>query len=247
MPTALPAASAFTGTGVTEGGFKTAQTAQREFLAGLFGADGTQATALATLGALLNGISNKAAAYTVVGADRGKVFNCTGTWTLNVTAAATLGAGFAFAAKNSGSGVITIDPNGTELIDGAGTIALAEGASCLIICNGTALTSVAKAAALTSAAIVAALGYTPAVNTHTHSAVYVSVDHGHNAVGSFCLARKFSAAAAGTTYAGSALFAGGMFDSNGVWMGDGSVALTGTWRALGTATASCVTLFQRIA
>jgi hypothetical protein len=48
--TALPAAVDFTGGGVTEGGFKTAMTTLRAYLNDLFGADGTPATARATLG-----------------------------------------------------------------------------------------------------------------------------------------------------------------------------------------------------
>jgi uncharacterized protein (UPF0333 family) len=50
MP-ALPPASDFTGSAVTEGQFKTAMTGLRSFLNDLFGADGTKSTALATLGA----------------------------------------------------------------------------------------------------------------------------------------------------------------------------------------------------
>lgn len=48
---ALPASVDFTGSAVTEGGFKTAITSLRDYLAGLLGTDGTTATALSTLGA----------------------------------------------------------------------------------------------------------------------------------------------------------------------------------------------------
>ena len=48
--TALPAATAFTGSGVTEGAFKTAMTDQRAFLSELLGADGVPSTARAALG-----------------------------------------------------------------------------------------------------------------------------------------------------------------------------------------------------
>lgn len=51
MPTALPAATDFTGAAVTEGGFKTALTSLRTYLAELLGTDGSVATALGTLGA----------------------------------------------------------------------------------------------------------------------------------------------------------------------------------------------------
>ena len=50
MPTALPAATAFTGASVTEGAFKTAITDQRAFLADLLGTDGVPATAREALG-----------------------------------------------------------------------------------------------------------------------------------------------------------------------------------------------------
>lgn len=47
----LPASTGFTEATVTEGQFKSAITDLREYLAGLFGVDGTKATALGTLGA----------------------------------------------------------------------------------------------------------------------------------------------------------------------------------------------------
>lgn len=50
MPTALPAATDYTGASVTQGGKKTFMTAVRTFLAELLGTDGAKATALATLG-----------------------------------------------------------------------------------------------------------------------------------------------------------------------------------------------------
>ena len=85
--TALPASSDFTGSSVTEGQFKTALTGLRDFLSGLLGADGLTATALASLGAMAAAIVAKTAAYTVVVGDRGKVLDCSGTWTLSLTAA----------------------------------------------------------------------------------------------------------------------------------------------------------------
>jgi len=136
MP-ALPASSSFTGSTVTEAQFKQAITDQREFLASLLGADGAIATALATMGALVSGVLTKTAAYTVVAADRGRLIDCSGTWTLSLSAAATLGSGFAFAVCNSGSGTITIDPYASETIDGTSTITLAPGSSCLCVSTGT--------------------------------------------------------------------------------------------------------------
>jgi len=136
--TALPAASDWTGSSVTEGGFKTAQTSLRDYLSGLLDTTGTTAAALTKLGAVFNDTLAKTAAYTVVAADKGKVIDATtGTWTLTLTAAATLGDGFAFVIKNSGTGVITIDPNLTETIDDATTLAISAGQMSIVYCTGT--------------------------------------------------------------------------------------------------------------
>ena len=143
--TALPASTDFTGAAVTEAGFKTAITGQRDFLSGLFGTDGTVATALDTLGALCGGWVSKSAAYTVVAADRGTMIDyASGTYTLTLTAAATLGAGFSFAVRNTGTGVITVDPNLKELIDGASTITLEEGGACIVVCTGSAWRTIGR-------------------------------------------------------------------------------------------------------
>lgn len=140
MP-ALPVSSDFTGSGVTEGQFKTAITALRDFLSGLLGADGLSATALATLGAFGAGYVAKTAAYTVVAGDKGKVIDASGTWTLGLPAAATAGAGFTVVVRNGGAGVITVDPNAAELVNGAATAVLAAGQTILLACTGAAWVS----------------------------------------------------------------------------------------------------------
>jgi len=150
MPTPLPVSTDFAGSAVTEGGFKTAISNQRAFLAGLLGTTGGVDAALATLGALGGQSAAKTTAYTVVAADRGKVIDCNGTFTLTLTAAATLGAGFSFIVVNTGSGTITIDPNASELINGAATETVTAGNWAIVTCNGTSfrsLESVAPAAA----------------------------------------------------------------------------------------------------
>ena len=78
----------------------------------------------------------KSANYTVVAADRGIYLDCTGTITLALTASATLGNGFLFMVRNSGVGIVTIDPNAAETIDGASTIALAANDGATILCDG---------------------------------------------------------------------------------------------------------------
>lgn len=113
--------------------------------------DANQAAALATLGAVFNTVVAQAAAYTVAVGDRGKLFDCSGTFTLTLTAAATLGGGFAFAVRNSGTGTITVDPNATETIDGAATIALAAGESTIVVCDGAAFRTVGRSGAVNGA------------------------------------------------------------------------------------------------
>jgi hypothetical protein len=86
-------------------------------------------------------ISGKTGAYTVVAGDLGAVINCTAnTFTVSLTAAATLGAGFhcwVWNTSNTSSHVITISPGGTETIDGATTLLLRRGEGCQIVCDGT--------------------------------------------------------------------------------------------------------------
>lgn len=83
-------------------------------------------------------IDNKTGAYTVVAGDLGKIINCTsGTFTVSLTAAATLGAGFNCWVWNTGTGAITIDPASTETIDGVSTLILRRGEGTQIICDGT--------------------------------------------------------------------------------------------------------------
>jgi len=114
---------------------------------------------------LLNGVSAKSTGYTVVAGDRGKLIDCDGTFTLSLTAAATLGAGFAFAVRNSGSGTITIDPNSTEQIDGAATITLGAGESCLVICDGAGFKTVGRAGGGTAGTVQAGTVQAFAMNT----------------------------------------------------------------------------------
>ena len=87
-------------------------------------------------------ISNKTAAYTVVAGDLGSIINCSGatSFTVSLTAAATLGAGFNVWVWNNTTTTamaVTIDPNGAETIDGVTTLILRLGEGTQIICDGT--------------------------------------------------------------------------------------------------------------
>jgi hypothetical protein len=70
-------------------------------------------------------------------ADCGKTFIATSSFTQTLTAAATLGDGWTVLYRNDGAGVITLDPNGSETIDGSTTITLAAGEACAIVCDGS--------------------------------------------------------------------------------------------------------------
>jgi trimeric autotransporter adhesin len=76
--------------------------------------------------------------YTVVAGDLGKVINLTAnTFTVSLTSAATLGAGFYCYLWNTGSGNVTIDPAGSETIDNLDTIILRHNQGAHIVSDGT--------------------------------------------------------------------------------------------------------------
>lgn len=138
MPS-LPASSSFTGGTVTEGQFKAAITALRDYLAALLGADGTATTALATLGAPFSSTSNKTAAYTVTLSDRGRLITASGTgaWTLALPAVGIAEAGFMVGLRNGSTGNITIDPSGAELVNGLATLVVGPGGDAVAVCTGS--------------------------------------------------------------------------------------------------------------
>lgn len=210
MPS-LPLATAFTDSAITEAGFKSAITDQREFLAGLLDTSGNQIDALRKLGVLGSDTSAKSGAYTVVAADRGVTFLCTGTFTLSLTAAATLGDGFTFAVINIGTGTITIDPNSTELIDGASTDSIAAGSWAIVTCTGSAfhtMGAVPATGALIGYQVFTASGtYTKATNNP--SFVIVEVVGGGGGSGSFSSNSTGSGGTGGTSSFGSKVSATG--------------------------------------
>lgn len=222
--TALPASIDFTDSSVTEANFKTAITNQRDFLAGLLGTDGNVATALGTLGAAMADTVAKSANYTVIDSDRGKIILCTGTFTLTLTAAATLADGFNFSVINIGSGVITIDPNGSEQIDGASTKTLEANGWAIVACNGTAfytLGAVPVSGTLLGYQVFTSSGtYTKATNNPSFVIVEVvgggggqTGAGGTSSFGAFCSATGGAVANSGST-SGSAGGSGSGGDLN---------------------------------
>lgn len=61
-----------------------------------------------------------------------------GTFTQTFAAAATLGDGWETMIRNSGAGDITLDPNGSETIDGTTTLVIPAGQTRLVLCSGSA-------------------------------------------------------------------------------------------------------------
>lgn len=89
-------------------------------------------------------------------ADFGSVIKYTsGTFSQTLTAAATLGNGWYFQAANYGTGIITIDPNSAELINGAATLALQPGHAVVVSCTGTAFRAIVTALTVGDHSVVA--------------------------------------------------------------------------------------------
>ncbi len=86
-----------------------------------------------------NAVNAQTGNYTVLTEDRGNLIYYTGSGgvTLNLPAAANAGDGFNFLVENNSTGNVTIDPNGSEQINGATTYILAAGQSVIVICSGT--------------------------------------------------------------------------------------------------------------
>jgi hypothetical protein len=87
--------------------------------------------------------ATKAGAYTAVAADANGIIRFSAAATLSLTAAATLGLSWHAEVFASG-GVVTIDPNGAETINGAATFVVPNGTSVVIVCTGTAFFTTTK-------------------------------------------------------------------------------------------------------
>ncbi|MBS7789282.1 hypothetical protein KTR66_04715 [Roseococcus sp. SDR] len=74
-------------------------------------------------------------------AQRGGFFHCTSSFTQTFAAAATLTNGWYCYIANNGSGDITLDPNGSEQIDGLTNFIMYPGEARLVICTGTGFVS----------------------------------------------------------------------------------------------------------
>lgn len=82
--------------------------------------------------------AEKSGNYTAVAADNRGTLRFTAAATLALTAAATLGSAWRTTVINSSSGLITIDPNASETVNGAATAIIGSGQTATIVCSGTA-------------------------------------------------------------------------------------------------------------
>jgi hypothetical protein len=88
-------------------------------------------------------VAKSVGSYTAVKTDHNQFWRCTGAVTITLTAAATLTSGWCLWVRANG-GAVTIDPDGTEQINGSATsMVLTDGQFALIVCTGTAFFSVA--------------------------------------------------------------------------------------------------------
>ena len=98
---------------------------------------GDAQTARVNLKSMFHTFDTKAANYTLAVADVGKTLEFTDTAQLDLLAAATAGTYFPLAIYNNGSGTdVTIEPDGSETINGAANMVLKPGEWVIIHCDG---------------------------------------------------------------------------------------------------------------
>ena len=97
-----------------------------------------------TLLAYLTTITAKSGAYTADASHDGALHTQSGTYTVTLTAAATLGANWRLHIRNIGTGVITIDGNASETIDGRTTILVYPKESFTLVCDGSNFVTIGR-------------------------------------------------------------------------------------------------------
>jgi Head domain of trimeric autotransporter adhesin len=174
--------------------------------------------------------NNQTTAYTVVSGDNGKIINCTsGTFTVALTAAATLGSGFncwIWNTSSTATDVITIDPSGAETIDGRSTLTLRRGEGMQVVCNGTNWDTGDKKVMRAYSENYAASDVRPAATANGA----VAIGYNAQATNSHALAFGYGATASGngSTALQSALASGAGSFAVGYYLGTGTVTASGT-------------------
>ena len=89
------------------------------------------------LGLFGGNVLTKNGNYTVVADDKGSIIDVTAMATISLLAAATAGAGFTLLIENTGSSTVTVDPNSSELINGAASLSIGQDGWAIIVCDGS--------------------------------------------------------------------------------------------------------------
>lgn len=89
-------------------------------------------------------VSDQSGNFTATTADRGKAFRCTNTLTMALNPVATLETSWFAWVVNDGTGVVTIDPNGSETIDGLPYVKLGPKSSCMLIAYPTGIMTIGR-------------------------------------------------------------------------------------------------------
>ena len=114
------------------------------------------------------GISTRTSDTTLSSSDLGKLIDITsGSFTQTFTAAATLGGNWYCHIRNSGSGEITLNPNGSELIDGLSNYIMYPGETRLLMCSGTAFYTIVLTGYLKSYSVTTGWVKPPGYKAHT--------------------------------------------------------------------------------
>ena len=90
------------------------------------------------LGLFGSSVLTKNGNYTVSTDDKGSLIRFTATATAALPAVADAGNGFTLAIDNTGTGTVTVNPNSTEQINGANSLAIGPKESAILICDGSA-------------------------------------------------------------------------------------------------------------
>ena len=106
--------------------------------------NGAGAPSWATISANPTVVRSARTSNTILGAaDQSTLIDITsGTFSQTFTAASTLGSGWFCYIRNSGTGDITLDPNGSETIDGLTSYIMYPGETRLVQCDGTGFNSI---------------------------------------------------------------------------------------------------------